>query len=78
MDNNNQNTAVDNLKSTREIIRARRTELGISRKQLAKMIGKNLRTVIRYENGETAIPLSVLVDICKALDIDIMFLRGRE
>lgn len=68
----------DNLKPTRELIKARRIELGITREKLAKSIGKNYRTILRYENGETAIPFSTLVDICKVLDMDILFYRGKD
>lgn len=77
MINANPNPA-DKLKPTREIIKSRRIDLGISRKELAKLIGKNYRTILRYEEGETAIPYSVLVDICKILDMDIFFSLGRD
>lgn len=63
------------LKSTGKIIKARRKELGFSESKLAEMIGKSQRSIRAYENGENNIPFSVLVNICKALDMDVMLLR---
>lgn len=75
---NTNHDPTDNLKQTREIIKARRINLGISRTELAKSVGKDYRTILRYENGDTAIPYSVLVDICRILDMDILFSPGRD
>ena len=68
----------EKLKPTGEIIRARRMELGLSRPQFARKLGKSLGSVKKYECGTMDIPLSVLVEICKVLDMEVMFLRGRD
>ncbi len=65
------------LKPTGEIIRARRKELKITQVEFAKLIGKSQRSIKKYESGEIDIPLSVLTQICEALDLELMFIRGR-
>ena len=74
MDVNNRET----LKSTGKIISTRRKELNISRPKLAEMVGKSEDTIKRYELGKRNIPFLVLVDICNALDMDVIFLRGKN
>ena len=74
MDVNNRET----LKSTGEILKTRRIELKLSRPKLAKMVGKTESSIKRYELGKLNIPFSVLVDICNALDMDVIFLRGKN
>lgn len=69
---------MDFLKSTGELIRERRIELGISRAQLAEKIGRKKRCIGYYEHGEKNMPITVLLDICKALDLEVMILRGRN
>lgn len=68
----------DILKPTGETIRSRRIELGLSQPQFAQKLGKSLSSVKKYENGTMNIPFSVLVEICKVLDMEVMFLRGRD
>jgi len=41
------------------------------------MVGKNQRTIASYESGSVDIPLSVLMQIAKATDTDIVELLGR-
>lgn len=66
------------LKSAGEMIRARRMELEMSQPQFAQKLGKSLGSVKKYESGTMNIPFSVLVEICKVLDMEVMFLRGRD
>lgn len=65
------------LKPTGKTIRTRRIELGMSQAQFAQKIGKSLSSIKKYEYGTMDIPFSVLVEICKVLDMEVMFLRGR-
>lgn len=66
------------LKSTGKILKARRNELKISRPKLAAMVGKSETSIKRYELGKLNIPFSVLVDICNALDMEVLFQRGKN
>ncbi|MEZ3438197.1 MAG: helix-turn-helix domain-containing protein [Oscillospiraceae bacterium] len=68
----------EKLKPTGEMIKARRMELGMSQPQFAQKLGKSLSSVKKYEYGTMDIPFSVLVEICKVLDMEVMFLRGRD
>lgn len=68
----------EKLKPTGEMIKARRIELGTSQPQFAQKLGKSLSSVKKYEYGTMDIPFSVLVEICKVLDMEVMFLRGRD
>jgi len=40
----------------------------ISQTQLAEMLGKSMRTIQKYENGEIDFNISVIKEICSALD----------
>lgn len=40
-------------------LKAARHKLGYTQKELAELIGKNVHTVSRWENGETEIPKSI-------------------
>ncbi|MGN0679248.1 MAG: helix-turn-helix domain-containing protein [Oscillospiraceae bacterium] len=64
------------LKPTGKIIQTRRTELGLTRAQLGEKIGKSENSIKKYETGNIDIPFSVLKEICVALDLEIIFLRG--
>ncbi|MBY8879947.1 helix-turn-helix domain-containing protein [Actinacidiphila acidipaludis] len=54
-----------------ELIRARRTELGISQAQLAERAGTGQAFVSRVESGKTAPTLSVLRRLAAALGCDL-------
>ena len=49
-------------------IRQARIRLGLSRANLAKLVGVNERTITNYENGKTMKP-SILQKIAKALEV---------
>lgn len=52
-------------------IRELRIEKGITQEALAKAIGKDRTTVVRYENGESGLSLAVLTDIARALQVKV-------
>jgi transcriptional regulator with XRE-family HTH domain len=60
-----------------EVIRARRTELGLSQAQLAKEAGVSPRQLARYEAGEQQPVLSAAVALADALQISIAQLAGQ-
>lgn len=55
-----------------ELIRARRTELGLSQFQLAERAGTGQALVSRIESGRTLPTLSVLQRLATALDCDLV------
>jgi transcriptional regulator with XRE-family HTH domain len=60
-----------------EVIRRRRTELGMSQADLAAAVGNDKRQIRRYEAGEQQPLLSVGVAIADALNISIAQLVGK-
>ena len=50
-----------------EVIRQRRSELGMSQADLATRVGVDRRQIRRYESGETQPTLSVAKTIARAL-----------
>ena len=73
------------MNSTAEIIgrniKAARKVAGISQTELAKRIGKSLRTVQGYESGETEPSIAMIHEIAKALGVNrntlAAYLQGR-
>ena len=61
-----------------EVIRERRSELGMSQGDLAAKVGVDRRQIRRYESGETQPTLSVAKTIARALGITIDELAGDE
>jgi transcriptional regulator with XRE-family HTH domain len=61
-----------------EVIRQRRSELGMSQGDLAAKVGVDRRQIRRYESGETQPTLSVARTIARALGISIDELAGDE
>jgi transcriptional regulator with XRE-family HTH domain len=59
-----------------EVIRRRRTELGISQADLAAAVGVDTRQIRRYEAGQQQPVFSVAVAIANALGIDVGELAG--
>lgn len=59
-----------------EVLRRRRTELGMSQADLAAAAGVDRRQIRRYEAGEQQPVLSVAVAIANALDISVGELAG--
>ena len=60
-----------------EVIRLRRSELGLSQAQLAKDAGISLRQLARYEAGEQQPVLSAAVALAEALRISLAQLAGQ-
>jgi transcriptional regulator with XRE-family HTH domain len=61
-----------------DVIRQRRSELGMSQADLAAKVGVDRRQIRRYEAGETQPTLSVAKTIARALGITIDELAGDE
>jgi transcriptional regulator with XRE-family HTH domain len=59
-----------------EVLRRRRTELGLSQAELASAVGVDKRQIRRYEAGEQQPVLSVAVAIADALKIPVGELAG--
>lgn len=57
----------DKLKLT---LKAWRSAKGMSRQQLADRLGVSMITIKRWEDG-TKMPVTMAVDACRVLDIDI-------
>ena len=60
-----------------EVIRERRTEIGMSQRDLATAAGVDVRQIRRYEAGEQQPLLSVAVAIADALGITVGELAGK-
>jgi transcriptional regulator with XRE-family HTH domain len=60
-----------------EVIRERRTEVGMSQRDLAEAAGVDVRQIRRYEAGEQQPLLSVAVAIADALGISVGELAGK-
>jgi transcriptional regulator with XRE-family HTH domain len=60
-----------------DVIRARRTALGLSQAQLAGRAGVSLRQLARYEAGEQQPVLSAAVTLADALGISLTQLAGQ-
>lgn len=59
-------------------IAEQRKKLKISQTELADKLGKSLRTVQKYESGEIDMPISVLNEISKILNIPMNYLIGYD
>lgn len=58
-------------------IRDRRVQLGMSVDELAQRLNKDRATVYRYENNEIKnVPIDMVGELAKVLDISPMFLMG--
>jgi transcriptional regulator with XRE-family HTH domain len=60
-----------------EVLKARRTALGLSQADLAKAAGVSLRQLARYEAGEQQPVLSAAVALADALGISLAHLAGQ-
>ena len=58
-------------------IRALREGLGISQKELGKILGIPQQSINRYENNYTNIPLEIVLKYADYFDISIDYLFGR-
>ena len=57
-------------------VRKARKEKGYNQTELANALGKSLRTIQKYENGEIEISISMLNELSKALDTTTTYLLG--
>ena len=55
-----------------------RLDAGLSQLELANKLGIPVRTYRSYEHGERALSTSMLLDICKVLNISSDYLLGRS
>lgn len=60
-----------------DVIRSRRTALGLSQAELAKAAGVSLRQLSRYEAGEQQPTFSAAIDMADALGISLAELAGQ-
>src|SRR5919106_6586514 len=60
-----------------DVIRSRRSALGLSQAELAKAAGVSLRQLARYEAGEQQPVLSAAVALADALGISVAQLAGQ-
>lgn len=61
-----------------ERLQTARVSAGITQKELAEKLDMNLRTYGSYERGERDVSTSMLLNICKALNISSDYLLGRS
>ncbi|WP_195270542.1 helix-turn-helix transcriptional regulator [Eubacterium sp. 1001713B170207_170306_E7] len=59
-------------------LRALRKEKNLNQTELATLLGKSLRTVQKYENGDIEISLANINDIAKKLDTTATYLLGYQ
>lgn len=57
-------------------IRDLRKQKGYNQQELADILGKSLRTIQKYENGEIEISVSMINELAKVLDTTSMYLLG--
>ena len=57
-------------------VRKARKEKGYNQTELANVLGKSLRTIQKYENGEIEISISMLNELAKVLDTTTTYLLG--
>lgn len=68
---------IERMDSLGEVLRRRRTQIGMSQADLAEATGIHLRQVRRYESGEQQPVLAVAVRLADALGISVNELAGR-
>ena len=57
-------------------VRKARKEKGYNQTELANALGKSLRTIQKYENGEIEISISMLNELARTLDTTTTYLLG--
>ncbi|MCM1167718.1 MAG: helix-turn-helix domain-containing protein [Lachnospiraceae bacterium] len=67
--NDIQTTVGDNITECRK-------RLGITQDELARRLGKSVKTVQRYESGTVDLPISILAEIAAALNVSVNYLIG--
>lgn len=69
MQNDIQTTVGENITECRK-------RLGLTQDDLARKLGKSVKTVQRYESGTVDLPISILADIADALEVSVNYLIG--
>ena len=59
-------------------VRELRKRKGLNQQELANLLGKSLRTVQKYENGEMSISIAMINEIAKVLDSTSSYLLGYQ
>lgn len=59
-------------------IRARRKVKHMTLNEMASALNKSVATISKYESGDIAIGVDVLIDICRVLNIDITTLLPEQ
>lgn len=59
-------------------IRTARKNKGINQTELANLLGKSLRTIQKYENGEIEVSIAMINEIAKVLECESTYLMGYE
>lgn len=71
------NMAAENyMKTFGQRLKKLREKQGLTQTELARKLGKSLRTVQKYESGEIDIPLSMLYSLSEVFDVTISFLTN--
>jgi len=65
------------MKNLGKHIKTLRQDAGLSQKELAEKLGRDERTVRRYESGDTDYPYSILKRIAECLGVTIQELMER-
>lgn len=59
-------------------IRTARKNKGLNQTELAKLLGKSLRTIQKYESGEIKVSIAMINEIAKVLECDSTYLMGYD
>lgn len=59
-------------------IKKARKKYGLTQKELGRLIFKSEVTIRKYESGSYRIPIEVLLNLCKILNIDLNTLLGND
>lgn len=59
-------------------IRTARKKKRINQTELANLLGKSLRTIQKYENGEIEVSIAMINEIAKVLECESTYLMGYE
>lgn len=54
-------------------IKARRKELGYSQEKIAEILAVSTRLVQKYEKALVRIPLDILLNLCRILEVDLSY-----
>jgi transcriptional regulator with XRE-family HTH domain len=66
-----------NVQEVRELIAARRVEIGITQAELARRAMLSREMIVRFENGDHDIGLRRLLRLCDALSLELSLRPGK-